>query len=65
MNTLSERIEALSTRLLAMAHPAAEDTLEAYGMAHLALLRILDGNPNLDGFPEIMDAVRGAPQRLN
>jgi hypothetical protein len=58
MMTMSARINAISTHLLAIARPHAEDTNDAYRLAHVALLRIMHKDPDLAHFQQIMDALK-------
>lgn len=56
--TMGARIELLSKLLLEIAAERAEDVNESHRLAHVALLRILRKDPDLERFPAIVRALR-------
>lgn len=57
MLSVSTRIDAISAKLLRITSARTDTTADAYRTAHIALLRILDRDPDLDHFPQIMSAL--------
>lgn len=57
MTTISARISVLSNKLLTIAHTQTEDVCEAHHLTHIALLRILAKDPDLDHFAQICRAL--------
>lgn len=53
MLTISARIDVLSRKLLAIAETQTSDTCEAHHLTHIALLRILRKDPDLEHFTQI------------
>jgi hypothetical protein len=65
MLNITDRIGVLSAQLLAIARLRAEDTLDAYGIAHVALLRLLDEDPELKAYPQILASLQRQSARLH
>lgn len=53
MLTISARIDVLSKNLMAIAETQTADVCEAHHLTHIALLRILHKDPNLEHFGQI------------
>lgn len=58
MNTKGARIEMLSKLLLAVARLHAADEIQARGLAHTALERLLAKDPELDHFWQVVGVLR-------
>jgi hypothetical protein len=56
--TLGARIDALTKDLLGIASANAPDLNEAHFRAHIALMRILRRDPDLERFDQIAGALR-------
>ena len=52
--TISARIAVLSKLLMAIASTQTDDLCEAHHLTHIALLRILDKDPNLEHLGDIL-----------
>jgi hypothetical protein len=51
--TISARIDLLSKKLMAIASTQTTDVCQAHHLTHIALLRILRKDPNLEHFTQI------------
>ena len=51
--TISARINVLSGKLMAIAATQTDDVCEAHHLTHVALLRILRKDPDLENFAQI------------
>lgn len=59
MTTISARIALISKLLMAIASTQTADVCEAHQLTHIALLRLLDKDPNLDHFEAILATLGG------
>jgi hypothetical protein len=57
MTTISARIAIISKLLMTIASTQTADVCEAHHLTHIALLRILNKDPNLDHFAQILDTL--------
>jgi len=57
MTTISTRIAVLSKFLMAIAATQTDDVCEAHYLTHVALLRVLNKDPDLTHFAQILETL--------
>jgi len=59
MTTISARIAVISKLLMAIASTQTAEVCEAHHLTHIALLRLLEKDPNLEHFDAILETLGG------